>query len=115
MAYGHAERNLALIRQLEAETAQLLGDVAETDPEQSAWLRDVAGQGKPTVTSAASQGRQPPPSPTAYAPGFVSRGDSAANSAGCCSTVRTLASGATAGRRQRSPRPCPRGRVRRER
>jgi hypothetical protein len=25
MSYGHAERNLALIRQLEAETAQLLG------------------------------------------------------------------------------------------
>jgi hypothetical protein len=62
MAYGHAERNLALIHQLEAETAQLLGDVTEPNPEQSAWLRDVASQGKPTVTPAASQGRQPPPS-----------------------------------------------------
>jgi hypothetical protein len=55
MAYGHAERNLALIRQLEAETAQLLGDVAEPNPEQSAWQRDVASQGKPTVTLSASQ------------------------------------------------------------
>lgn len=41
MAYGHAERNLAHIRQLEAETAQLLGGVAEPGPEQSVWLRDA--------------------------------------------------------------------------
>jgi hypothetical protein len=66
MAYGHAERNLALIRQLEAETAQLLGDVAKPNPEQSAWLRDVAGQGKPSVTPTASRGRQRPSSPAAY-------------------------------------------------
>jgi hypothetical protein len=36
MAYGHAERNLALIRQLEAETEDLLGTLKEPDPEQSA-------------------------------------------------------------------------------
>jgi hypothetical protein len=44
MGYGHAERNLALIRQLEAETMQLLETLNQPDPEQSAWLQDVAGQ-----------------------------------------------------------------------
>jgi hypothetical protein len=42
MAYGHAERNLALIRQLEAETRQLLGRLPALDHEQAAWLRDTA-------------------------------------------------------------------------
>jgi len=41
MGYGHAERNLALIRQLEAETRELLGTLDEPDPEQSAWLQEV--------------------------------------------------------------------------
>src|SRR5215831_12034330 len=41
MAYGHAERNLALIRQLEAETRKLLGSLDQLDPEQSAWLQEV--------------------------------------------------------------------------
>ena len=36
MAYGHAERNLALLRQLEAETRQLLKSLDQPDPEQSA-------------------------------------------------------------------------------
>ena len=36
MAYGHAERNLALIRQLEAETEDLLGTPKEPGPERSA-------------------------------------------------------------------------------
>jgi|HubBroStandDraft_6_1064221.scaffolds.fasta_scaffold2034312_1 hypothetical protein len=36
MAYGHAERNLALIRQLEAETRQLLESLNQPDAEQSA-------------------------------------------------------------------------------
>ena len=31
MAYGHAERNLALIRQLEAETRQLLARLPQLD------------------------------------------------------------------------------------
>ena len=39
MAYGHAERNLALLRQLEAETRQLLESLDQPDPEQSAWLQ----------------------------------------------------------------------------
>ena len=33
MAYGHAERNLAVIRQLEAETRQLLSHLAYLDQE----------------------------------------------------------------------------------
>jgi hypothetical protein len=44
MAYGHAERNLALLRQLEAETRQLLEKVHQPDPEQSAWLQEVASK-----------------------------------------------------------------------
>jgi hypothetical protein len=40
MAYGHAERNLALIRQLEAETRQLLESMNQPDVKQSAWLQD---------------------------------------------------------------------------
>ena len=42
MAYGHAERNLALIRQLEAETGQLLATVTQPDPEQSAWMLEAS-------------------------------------------------------------------------
>jgi hypothetical protein len=38
MSYGHAERNLALIRQLEAETRQLLERPDQPDAEQSACL-----------------------------------------------------------------------------
>jgi len=34
MSYGHAERNLALIRQLEAETRQLFGSLAQCEQEQ---------------------------------------------------------------------------------
>jgi hypothetical protein len=39
MAYGHAERNLALIRQLEAETRQLLAGMDQQEAEQPAGLR----------------------------------------------------------------------------
>ena len=41
MGYGHAERNLALIRQLEAETRELLGTLGQPDQEQSAWLQKI--------------------------------------------------------------------------
>jgi len=41
MGYGHAERNLALIRQLEAQTRDLLETLDQPDPEQSAWLQEV--------------------------------------------------------------------------
>jgi hypothetical protein len=44
MAYGHAERNLALLRQLEAETRQLLERLDQPDPEQSAWLQEVTAK-----------------------------------------------------------------------
>jgi hypothetical protein len=44
MAYGHAERNLALLRQLEAETRQLLESLDLPDPEQSAWLHQATSK-----------------------------------------------------------------------
>jgi hypothetical protein len=44
MAYGHAERNLALLRQLETETRQLLASLDPPDPEQSAWLQEVTSR-----------------------------------------------------------------------
>jgi hypothetical protein len=46
MAYGHAERNLVLIRQLAAETRKLLGSLDKLDAEQSAWLQEVASPGR---------------------------------------------------------------------
>jgi hypothetical protein len=52
MGYGHAERNLALIRQLEAETRELLDTLDQRDPEQSAWLREVTSLIGGRVTSA---------------------------------------------------------------
>jgi hypothetical protein len=52
MAYGHAERNLTLIRQLEAETRKLLGSLSQLDPEQSAWLQEATGPRKKAPGSA---------------------------------------------------------------
>jgi hypothetical protein len=49
MAYGHAERNLALIRRLDAETRKLLGSLDQPDPEQSAWLQEVSSPARPAV------------------------------------------------------------------
>ncbi len=42
MAYGHAERTLATIRLLEAETRELLARQEHLDPEQADWLREAA-------------------------------------------------------------------------
>jgi hypothetical protein len=42
MSYGHAERTLATIRLLEAETRTLLSGQDQLDPEQEEWLRDTA-------------------------------------------------------------------------
>ena len=42
MSYGHAERNLVAIRQLEAETRELLLGLDELDPEQAQWLKATA-------------------------------------------------------------------------
>jgi hypothetical protein len=41
MAYGHAERTLAAIRLLEAETMELLSSQDQLDPEAAQWLRDA--------------------------------------------------------------------------
>lgn len=40
MAYGHAERNLVLIRELEAETRQLPGSLDQLNPEQPSRLQN---------------------------------------------------------------------------
>ena len=45
MSYGHAERNLAMLRQFEAETRELLASLDQLDPERSAWLQEVSGSG----------------------------------------------------------------------
>jgi len=42
MAYGHAERTLAAIRLLEAETRELLDGLPQLDPEQLRWRQEVA-------------------------------------------------------------------------
>jgi hypothetical protein len=42
MAYGHAERTLAAIRLLEAETRDLLSRQEHLEPEHVEWLRTVA-------------------------------------------------------------------------
>jgi hypothetical protein len=44
MAYGHAERTLATIRLLAAETEHLLLAQPELDAEQQQWLRDAGSQ-----------------------------------------------------------------------
>jgi hypothetical protein len=44
MTYGHAERNLALLRQLETETRQLLESLDQPDPEQSVRLQEATGK-----------------------------------------------------------------------
>ena len=49
MGYGHAERNLALIRQLQAETRALLCTLEQPDPEHSAWLQGVASSERQAV------------------------------------------------------------------
>ena len=41
MTYGHAERTLAAIRHLEAETEELLSGLDHLDPEQERWLGDT--------------------------------------------------------------------------
>ncbi|MDT4923435.1 MAG: hypothetical protein QOG01_1148 [Pseudonocardiales bacterium] len=49
MGYGHAERNLAAIRQLEAETRELVGTLDQPDPEAAAWLRAVTSPERQVV------------------------------------------------------------------
>jgi hypothetical protein len=56
MAYGHAERNLALIRQLEAETASLLDHQGELDTAQAPWV----GEADKDITRAPCCNRETP-------------------------------------------------------
>ncbi len=58
MGYGHAERVLATIRLLEAETAALLNSLPELDAEQRAWLEEVSGAG-PHLADAPGTARLP--------------------------------------------------------
>jgi hypothetical protein len=51
MTYGHAERNLAVIRRLEAETEQLILSLEYPVPEQSAWLEQRAADGTGSYVS----------------------------------------------------------------
>jgi len=46
MSYGHAERTLATIRLLEAETREMLASLERIDPEKVQWLRDDAWSGR---------------------------------------------------------------------
>jgi len=46
MAYGHAERTLAAIRLLEAETRELLTGLAQPEPEQAQCLHEVTEAGE---------------------------------------------------------------------
>ena len=47
MAYGHAERNLAAIRLLEAQTEELLRSLPQSDPTQSGWPHQAAAASSP--------------------------------------------------------------------
>ena len=51
ISYGHAERNLAALRQLEVETRQLLESLDQLDPEQSAWLQEATRPDRPVLPS----------------------------------------------------------------
>jgi hypothetical protein len=46
MTYGHAERCLAAILQLEAETRQLLAGLGQLNQEQTAWLEEADPRGE---------------------------------------------------------------------
>jgi hypothetical protein len=52
MAYGHAERTLAAIRLLEAETRELLSSPVHLDPEHRQWLQDAADTAAQRLRSA---------------------------------------------------------------
>jgi hypothetical protein len=56
MTYGHAERTLATIRLLEAETRDLLSRQEHLDPEHAQWLREAAESAPGVCARAAPQG-----------------------------------------------------------
>jgi len=57
VAYGHAERALAAIQALEAETAELLRSLPQLDAEQSSWLEEIMGAGLQARGAPACSGR----------------------------------------------------------
>jgi hypothetical protein len=61
MAYGHAERTLAAIRMLVAETRELLSDEPDLDAEQEQWLSEEGGCGCDACTVPARQRQSGPP------------------------------------------------------
>lgn len=56
-SYGHAERTLATIRLLEAETRELLGREEQLDPEQAQWLREAAESASRRLRSGNAEGQ----------------------------------------------------------
>jgi hypothetical protein len=56
MAYGHAERTLATIRLLEAETRELLSREEQRDPELAKWLRTAAESASRRLRSGSATG-----------------------------------------------------------
>ncbi|HTX27172.1 MAG TPA: hypothetical protein VME19_09160 [Streptosporangiaceae bacterium] len=56
MGYGHAERTLATIRLLEAETRELLSCQEHLDPEQAEWLRQAADSASRRLRSGCAAG-----------------------------------------------------------
>jgi hypothetical protein len=62
MAYGHAERTLAAIRLLEAQTEELLRSLAQLHPEQALCLQqatDATPQARDVRTGPPSESKQP--------------------------------------------------------
>ena len=60
MAYGHAERTLAAIRCLEAETDELLSARDHLDPDEEQWLQEVLPQAAADGGSPQRRGRRRP-------------------------------------------------------
>jgi hypothetical protein len=55
-SYGHAERTLATIRLLEAETRELLCREEQLDSEQAEWLREAADSASRRLRSGSADG-----------------------------------------------------------
>jgi hypothetical protein len=58
MSYGHAERTLATIRLLEAETTAFLDGQDQLHPEEEKWLRDTAQSASRRLEAARQVPRQ---------------------------------------------------------
>jgi hypothetical protein len=56
MTYGHAERTLATIRLLEAETRDLLCRREQLDPEHAQWLCEAAESASRRLSPVAPEG-----------------------------------------------------------